>query len=397
MKNSLKCSFLANQLIVFICLLAIAGCKDSELPVVETANITDITSVSARSGGIISSDGGGTITEKGVCWSITSNPTLEDAHTSDGTGNGDYESVLLGLLADTDYFVRAYATNDAGTSYGDEKSFKTEKQSTLGQIIADHTIVARFDDIPQEYIDKVKKMWLVYAGESHSEAIRTGLTQLESIDNKYQVNVKSSGTPDPYTDQHLRASGATWGDISSSTGWIYSYGEEDWFTTALAITRTKAGITYCNSNNLTISAMGFGWCWDNSITAGEDISAYLNATQEYIDFCASNGYVTKVFFTTGPVDDYSGEASYNNYLRWKQIRDYVRLTPSAILFDYADILCYNDDGSPGTAIWNGITYPVITNKNEFPTQTGHISNAGALRLAKAMWWMLARIAGWDGE
>lgn len=240
-------------------------------------------------------------------------------------------------------------------------------------------------------------MWLVYAGESHSEAIRTGLTQLESIDNKYQVNVKSSGTPDPYTDQHLRASGATWGDISSSTGWIYSYGEEDWFTTALAITRTKAGITYCNSNNLTISAMGFGWCWDNSITAGEDISAYLNATQEYIDFCASNGYVTKVFFTTGPVDDYSGEASYNNYLRWKQIRDYVRLTPSAILFDYADILCYNDDGSPGTAIWNGITYPVITNKNEFPTQTGHISNAGALRLAKAMWWMLARIAGWDGE
>ena len=171
MKNSLKCSFLANQLIVFICLLAIAGCKDSELPVVETANITDITSVSARSGGIISSDGGGTITEKGVCWSITSNPTLEDAHTSDGTGNGDYESVLLGLLADTDYFVRAYATNDAGTSYGDEKSFKTEKQSTLGQIIADHTIVARFDDIPQEYIDKVKKMWLVYA-ESHSEAIR---------------------------------------------------------------------------------------------------------------------------------------------------------------------------------------------------------------------------------
>lgn len=397
MKSSSNYSTIVNQLIVLILLLTFAGCKDSELPAIETATISDITSVSAKSGGKINSDGGGTITGKGVCWSTASNPTLEVAHTSDGTGNGDYESVMLGLIAGTEYFVRAYATNDSGTSYGEEKSFKTVTQSTSGQIIADHTVVDRFDDIPQEYIEIVKKMWLVYAGESHSIAIRTGLTMLEDLDTRFQISDKESGTPEAYTDEYLRVSRATWGDISNSTGWIYSYGEQDWFTTALAIERTKAGITYCNSNNLTISAMGFGWCWDNSITAGEDISAYLNATQGYIDFCASNGYVTKVFFTTGPVDDYSGEASYKNYLRWKQIRDYVESTPSAILFDYADILCFDDDGSPGTAIWDGITYPVITDENEFPTQTGHISNAGALRLAKAMWWMLARIAGWDGE
>jgi len=60
-----------------------------------------------------------------------------------------------------------------------------------GQIIADHTVVDRYDDIPQEYIDKVKRMWLSYAGESHSYAVRAGLNYLEAIDSKYQVIVIS--------------------------------------------------------------------------------------------------------------------------------------------------------------------------------------------------------------
>ncbi|MGB3924721.1 MAG: hypothetical protein WBL00_12470, partial [Bacteroidales bacterium] len=103
---------------------------------------------------------------------------------------------------------------------------------SFSQIIADHTVVDRYVDIPQQYIDEVKKMWLVYAGESHSAAIRTGLALLESINPKYQVNITESGTPESYTNSHLRASRATWGNLTSSTGWIYSYGEEDWFTSS---------------------------------------------------------------------------------------------------------------------------------------------------------------------
>ncbi len=127
-----------------------------------------------------------------------------------------------------------------------------------GQIIADHSVVDAYEDIPQFYIDKVKEMWLVYAGESHSAAIRTGLAILETLNPKYQVNVSEAGTPEPWTTSYLRASRATWGNVSNSTGWIYSYGEEDWFTNSTAIARTKAGIAYCNSHNLAISAMGFG-------------------------------------------------------------------------------------------------------------------------------------------
>jgi hypothetical protein len=60
-------------------------------------------------------------------------------------------------------------------------------------------------------------------------------------------------------------------------------------------------------------------------------------------------------------------------------------------------LSYDDNGTKATATWNGHTYPVITPTNLSPTEGFHFSNAGALRLAKAAWWMLARIAGWDGS
>jgi len=308
-----------------------------------------------------------------------------------------------------------------------------------GQIIADHTVVDKFDDIPAEYINELKEMWLVYAGESHSEAIRTGLALLESALPAYAVNVVESGTPDAYTTTNLRVSRGTWGDLNNSSGWIYDYGEEDWWTNATAITRTKAGISYCNSNNLTIGALGFGWCWDAhgltptpstdpvygvhwygsskggpsgdkywgiddgdfSLTSNPvNMDTYLSATQGYIDYCKTNNIPTKVFFTTGPVDDYSDyfglETMYQATLKYQHIRNYVLADAGRILFDYADILCYDDNGTPTTATWNGHTFPFITNANLGDASIGHIGSTGAIRLAKAMWWMLARMAGWDG-
>jgi uncharacterized protein YjdB len=263
-----------------------------------------------------------------------------------------------------------------------------------GQIIADHTVIDKYNNIPQYYIDQVKKMWMVYAGESHSAGIRGGLSALEALDSKFAVNVRESGIPDPYTSTNLRTSRATWGDINDASGWIYSYGEEDWFTSTTAINRTKAGINYCYTNNLLVSAIGFGWCWDNGI----DFNAYISATQSYFDYCSANNIPTKVFFTTGTVDTYTGSSGYTKHLGYESIRQHVKSNSNLILFDYADILCYDDGSStPNTTSYNGSTYPVITSRNVSPeAYSSHISSAGAVRLAKAMWWMLARIAGWDG-
>lgn len=94
-------------------------------PVISTLDVTEILTYSAKSGGNIDDDGGATITARGVCWGINHNPTIEDNHTSDESGIGTFTSNLTGLSASTVYYVRAYATNAAGTAYGQEISFKT--------------------------------------------------------------------------------------------------------------------------------------------------------------------------------------------------------------------------------------------------------------------------------
>ena len=95
------------------------------IPIVTTALITGITINSAISGGNITSDGGGAITASGVCWSTAQNPTTTDSKTTDGSGTGSFTSNITDLSANTLYYVRAYATNSAGTAYGNQRSFQT--------------------------------------------------------------------------------------------------------------------------------------------------------------------------------------------------------------------------------------------------------------------------------
>jgi uncharacterized protein (TIGR02145 family) len=90
-----------------------------------TYSATDITQNSATSGGNVTDDGGFTVTAKGVCWSTSQNPTINDNHTVDGSGIGTFVSYLTGLSENTTYYVRAYGTNSVGTSYGNQISFIT--------------------------------------------------------------------------------------------------------------------------------------------------------------------------------------------------------------------------------------------------------------------------------
>jgi uncharacterized protein (TIGR02145 family) len=97
------------------------------LPVsITTMEITSITATGAVSGGNISDAGGGTITAKGVCWAETENPTTDDFRTEDGSVIGLYNSYLTGLESVTTYYVRAYATNNSGTAYGNQLTFTTD-------------------------------------------------------------------------------------------------------------------------------------------------------------------------------------------------------------------------------------------------------------------------------
>ncbi|MBI5382733.1 MAG: hypothetical protein HZA31_12615 [Opitutae bacterium] len=315
-------------------------------------------------------------------------------------------------------------------------------------IVADHTVVAQYQKIPPAYLALVKKMWLNLPGESHSSAYRLGCNLLASQDSRFAVSSVDRTPPLGATDQNLRLNRATWGDLTRTSGWVVGYGEEDWFTSAEAIQRTKDHLTYCHTHGLPIAAFGFGWCWDmTSNSPGGEIDpefkvrwagasiggpdgnlrwgldaadsaltgnrvcldTYLEATQHYSDYCRANGWPTKVFFTTGPVDGSgnTGENGYQRHLKHEAIRRYVRASGDRLLFDYADILCWSDAGQPGTQAWTDRggtprTYPFIHSDNmldldgAYAEDGDHIGQRGALRLAKAMWWMLARIAGWDG-
>jgi hypothetical protein len=112
-------------------------------PALSTNAIINITSSAATSGGNISSDGGGAIISKGVCWSTSSNPTTSNSKTNDGTGAGVYTSNITTVNPNTLYYVRAYATNSVGTAYGNQVSF-TSGSTSIAQKIKEDNYISLF-------------------------------------------------------------------------------------------------------------------------------------------------------------------------------------------------------------------------------------------------------------
>ena len=102
-----------------------------------TADVTMITPNSAVSGGNITADGGGAITDRGVCWGTATAPTTGGTNISSGAGTGTFTSSLTGLFPDATYYVRAYAINIAGTSYGNELVFTTPPSPTVVTNVSD--------------------------------------------------------------------------------------------------------------------------------------------------------------------------------------------------------------------------------------------------------------------
>ena len=103
------------------------SCKpEVEKPTVVTKSVGEVTKTSAKVVGQVAADGGADVTERGVCWSTDGTPTILDFSVKDTEGGlGSYEISFTDLVPNTQYYVRAYATNEAGTGYGDEKTFVT--------------------------------------------------------------------------------------------------------------------------------------------------------------------------------------------------------------------------------------------------------------------------------
>lgn len=99
--------------------------ENNGLPILTTKPITGISLTIATSGGNITSDGDYDIYSRGVVWNTSPNPTKANSKTINGIGIGNFVSSMTNLKPNTTYYVRAYATNENGTAYGNQLTFTT--------------------------------------------------------------------------------------------------------------------------------------------------------------------------------------------------------------------------------------------------------------------------------
>jgi hypothetical protein len=118
---------------------AIGAFEFAEIPpdaaTVLTTSITDIEETTASGGGEVTDDGGSAVTARGVCWSVSHNPTTADSKTTNGSGLGVFTSSLTGLTGGLTYYVRAYATNGVATAYGSEVNFTSGTSCLCGKLV----------------------------------------------------------------------------------------------------------------------------------------------------------------------------------------------------------------------------------------------------------------------
>ena len=261
-----------------LCVISIAiiffSCKKdsapdpiTSLPTITTNPVIDITETTAVSGGNINADGGASIIARGVCWSTESGPGISDSHSTDGTGTGIFNSSITGLNAGTIYYVRAYATNNAGTAYGAEVSFTTTSAMSPANLYA----VGEESD-GNFYIAKIWK-----------NGVSTSLTS-GSADG-YATSVYVSGT-DVYV------SGYENGPVGTSVAKIWKNG----VATNLTAGTTSAGINSVLVSGTDTYAAGYEY---NSMVSVAKI--WKNGIATTLSNVVNNANARSVFVTGADV------------------------------------------------------------------------------------------------
>lgn len=192
------------------------------LPTVTTSAISNVTASTLTCSGDISSDGGASVTSRGVCWSTNQNPTLVDSKTDEGIGTGSFSSNITGLNANTVYHLRAFATNSLGTAYGAELQFSTLYDSISLQYVdcIDTTFINPF---PLDSINILVERWIQWFGPHPYECERVKIKSnnspkiMISFGKIQNYNLYTLGK-DSLIDESLQ-----WYDTYTSGGVIWGY------------------------------------------------------------------------------------------------------------------------------------------------------------------------------
>ncbi len=316
------------------------------LPILTTNTISNITAISAVGGGSITDDGGFAVTSRGICWSISPNPTTEDSKTIDGPGLGDFTNNLTSLDVNTNYYVRAYATNSAGESYGVVKSFKT------------------LDGIPEFTTDSIRSVTATSATLYGNIIDNGGLEILEkgfcwntstnpTLENNFQIVAGNSlGS---YNSSITNFTVYTTYYVKTFVKNIYGtfYGNQQYFTTGYApISDFSANKTDVSVNELISftdqSANNpTSWAWDfgdgNISTQQNPSHSYTTSGLYNVTLTANNSYgsnteVKTNYITVGstPVIAFSANKTDVSVNESISFTDQSANNPTSWVWDFGD-------------------------------------------------------------
>lgn len=228
------------------------------LPGLATLRTTMVRSISdnrAVSGGTITNDGGSKINAKGICWSTAPNPTIGDNKTIDGTGNSLFVSTLSGLNRSTNYYVRAYVTNEAGTSYGQQTTFTT----------ADGSFIQ--DEVIHGYRNYGNQRWMI-DNLSYLPEISPGASGSDRLPEYYVYNYNGTSLSSAKETQAYSQYGVLYNfeaaKIACPTGW-YLPSDADWNNLIGHLVSNGHPMLESGSLAKSVSAK---WGWTSSIKEG---------------------------------------------------------------------------------------------------------------------------------
>ena len=247
----------------------VTGKTVAQLPVVTTTSLSNVAATTATSGGAVSSDGGSTVTAKGVCWGTAPSPTIAGSKTSDGTGTGSFTSAITGLTPGMTYYVRAYATNSAGTAYGNEVS--TSTKTVLAVVTtADVSSITAVGAASGGSITNDGGSAVTAKGVCWSTSATPTVGNSKTVDGTGTASFTSAITGlAPATDYYVRAyatnsSGTSYGDAVQFTTTASSATLTTTTATAVTSTTASSGGTVANDGGSPVTARGV--CWGTTTT-----------------------------------------------------------------------------------------------------------------------------------